>query len=56
MKKQMKGIALILFGILLNVVSVAVSDFLPSDYSLLPCVFGIAVGAFGVGLVFSDQT
>lgn len=56
MKKQMNGIALILLGILLNVVSVALSGYLPGDYALLPCVFGIAAGAFGAALVFSGNS
>lgn len=55
MRKQLKGLALILFGILLNVVSVVLSGFLPGEYPLIPCVLGIAAGIFGAAITFSDQ-
>lgn len=55
MRKQLKGLALILFGILLGITGVVLSGFLPGEYPMIPCVFGIAVGILGVAVTFSDK-
>lgn len=55
MKKQMKGLALILFGILLNTAGVVFAGLYPGEYPMIPCVVGIAVGIFGVAVVFTDK-
>lgn len=50
MKRQLQGIALILFGILLALFSVVLAPNLQGDYDIIPCVLG---GIFGVvGLIF----
>ena len=50
MKRQLQGIALILFGILLALFRVILAPNVQGDYDLLPCVGG---GIFGVvGLIF----
>jgi len=50
MKRQLQGIALILFGILLALFSVILAPGLQGDYDMLPCLLG---GIFGVaGLIF----
>lgn len=55
MRRQIKGIAVILFGILLNITGAVMSCFLPGEYPMIPCILGIAVGMFGVAIVFSDK-
>ena len=50
MKRQLQGIALILFGILLALFSVVLATNVQGDYDVLPCILG---GIFGVvGLIF----
>ena len=56
MKEQLQGIALILFGILLNGASAALFHCLPGEYPLIPCLFGIAIGLGGIFRVFSRES
>ena len=56
MKKQLQGIALILFGILLNTTSVPFATILPDEYALIPCLFGFGVGLIGVFAVFNNSS
>ena len=53
MRKQLKGIALILFGIMLNVTALVLAPYLPDEYPIIPCLLGIAIGLIGVFAVFS---
>ena len=54
MKKQFRGIALLLFGILLAITSIPMENFMPGEYYMLPCLIGVVVGVVGVvGVVFA---
>lgn len=55
MKKQFRGIALLLFGILLAITSIPMENFMPGEYYMLPCLIGVVVGVVGVVYVFSNE-
>ncbi len=52
MKRQLQGIALILFGILLALFSVILAPNVQGDYDVLPCVLGGILGVIGLIIVF----
>ena len=52
MKYQMRGIAMLLFGILLSVASIPVAN---SDAFGLLWIAGIAIGVFGLILTFVTE-
>jgi len=52
MKRQLQGIALILFGILLALFSVVLAPNVQGDYDVLPCVLGGIFGVVGLFFVF----
>ena len=55
MKKQLKGIALILFGILLAIVSVATEPFSAGETYMIWCVAGGICGIAGLAMVFTKE-
>lgn len=55
MRKQIKGIALILLGILFNVAGVGLSCILPGEYPAIPCVIGLVIGLFGTAVVYTNK-
>lgn len=52
MRRQLQGIALILFGILLALFSVILAPNVQGDYDILPCVLGGILGIIGLVFVF----
>lgn len=52
MKRQLQGIALILFGILLALFSVVLAPNVQGDYDVLPCILGGILGVVGLIFVF----
>ena len=52
MKRQLQGIALILFGVLLAVFGVVLAPNVQGDYDVLPGILGIIVGVIGLFFVF----
>lgn len=55
MRKQLKGIALILFGILLAVVSVASEPFSAGETYIIWSVVGGVCGIAGLVMVFAKE-
>ena len=55
MNKQFRGIALLLFGILLAITSIPMENFMPGEYYMLPCLIGVGVGVVGVAHAFSNE-
>ena len=55
MRKQLKGIALILFGILLAIVSVATEPFSAGETYMLWSVAGGVCGIAGLTMVFTKE-
>lgn len=55
MKKQLRGIALILFGILLAIIGVADELFSAGDYLMILCIAGVACGIVGVIMTFLKE-
>lgn len=55
MKRQLRGIALILLGILLTITSIPMENFIPGEYYMFPCLIGILIGTFGALYVFSRE-
>ena len=55
MKKQFRGIALLLFGMLLAITSSPMESFMPGEYYMLPCLIGAVVGVVGLVYAFSDE-
>ncbi len=48
MEKQLKGIGLILFGILLILVSIAIEPFFGGGSYMIPCIAGGICGIAGI--------
>lgn len=55
MKEQLKGIAIILFGLLLTVASIPMDKIWPGDFWMLFCIAGIFVGAAGLFMALSKR-
>ena len=55
MKKQLRGIALILFGILLAIVSVATEPFSAGETYMIWCIVGGVCGIAGLSMVFAKE-
>ena len=55
MKKQLKGIALILFGILLAIVSVATEPFSAGETYMIWCLAGGVCGIAGLVMAFTKE-
>lgn len=55
MRKQLKGIALILFGILLAIVSVATEPFSAGESYMIWSVVGGVCGIVGLVMVFAKE-
>lgn len=55
MKKQLRGIALILFGILLAIVSVATESFFPGETYMICCIAGGVCGIAGLVMAFAKE-
>lgn len=55
MKKQIKGLALILFGILLAIVSVATEPFSAGETYMIWCIAGIVCGIAGIVMTFMKE-
>ena len=54
MKKQLKGIALILFGMLLVIVISVVIDYI-NEYNIIWSVAGVVCGIAGLTMVFTKE-
>ena len=55
MRKQLKGMALLLFGILLAITGVATEPFSVGENYMLWCVVGIICGIVGIVMVFAKE-
>ena len=55
MKKQLRGIALILFGILLAIVSVAIEPFSAGETYMIWCLAGGVCGIAGLVMAFAKD-
>ena len=55
MKKQLRGIALILFGILLAIIGLADELFFPGDYLVILLIAGVACGIAGIVMTFLKE-
>jgi len=55
MKKQLRGIALILFGILLAIIGVADELFSAGDYLMILCIAGVVCGMVGIVMAFLKE-
>ena len=55
MKKQLRGIALILFGILLAIIGVADVLFSAGHYYMILCIAGTACGIVGIIMTFLEE-
>ena len=55
MKKQLRGIALILFGILLAVIGIVDELFSAGDYYMILCIAGVVCGIVGVIMTFVKE-
>lgn len=55
MKKQLKGIALILFGILLAIIGVADELFSAGDFLMILCCAGVVCGIVGIIMAFQKE-
>ena len=55
MKKQLRGIALILFGILLAIIGVADELFSAGDYLMILCIAGVVCGIIGIVMTFLKE-
>ena len=55
MKKQLRGIALILFGILLAIIGVADVSFSAGDHYMILCITGTACGIAGIIMTFLEE-
>lgn len=55
MKKQLRGIALILFGILLAIVSVATEPFSAGETYMIWSIVGGVCGVAGLVMTFSKE-
>ena len=55
MKKQLRGIALILFGILLAIIGIVDELFSAGDYYMLLCIVGVVCGIVGVIMTFLKE-
>ena len=55
MKKQLKGITLLLFGIIVSLFGISASSVLQGDSDLLVSLLGILIGGGGLVLVFSPD-
>lgn len=55
MKKQIQGIALILFGILLTNFGGMTGELFSGDYNFLFCLLGVIIGGVGLFFVFLNK-
>ena len=55
MKNQLRGIALILFGILLAIVGLADELFSAGDYLMILCIAGVVCGIGGIIMTFLKE-
>ena len=55
MNRQLKGIALLLFGIILAILSLVLAPTLQGDYDMFPAIFGCLFGVAGLVLVFTKD-
>ena len=55
MKKQLRGIALILFRILLAIIGIVDELFSAGDYYMLLCIVGVVCGIVGVIMTFLKE-
>ena len=55
MNRQLKGIALLLFGIILAILSLVLAPTLQGDYDVFPAIFGCIFGVAGLVLVFTKD-
>ncbi|MBQ2377372.1 MAG: hypothetical protein IJE62_08470 [Clostridia bacterium] len=55
MKKQLRGIALILFGILLAIIGIVDELFSAGNYYMLLCIVGVVCGIVGVIMTFLKE-
>ena len=55
MKKQLRGIALILFGILLAIIGLADELFSAGDYLMILLIAGVACGIAGIVMAFLKE-
>ena len=55
MKKQLKGIALILFGILLAIVGFADELFSAGDFYMILCIAGVICGIVSIVMAFAKE-
>ena len=55
MNRQLKGIALLLFGIILAILSLVLAPTLQGDYDIFPAIFGCIFGVAGLALVFTKD-
>ena len=55
MRKQLKGMALLLFGNLLAITSVATEPFSVGETYMLWCIVGIICGIVGIVMVFAKE-
>lgn len=53
MKRLLKGIAIILFGLVLTTASIPMDKIWPGDYWMLFCVAGVITGAVGLYIALS---
>lgn len=55
MKKQLRGIALILFGILLAIIGIADELFSAGNFLMFLCIAGVLCGIIGVIMTFIKE-
>ncbi len=55
MNRQLKGIALLLFGIILAILSLVLAPTLQGDYDVFPAILGCISGIAGLALVFTKD-
>ena len=55
MKRQLRGIALILFGILLAIIGVADELISAGDYCMILCIAGVVCGIVGIIMAFLKE-
>lgn len=55
MKRQLRGIALILFGILLAIIGVADELISAGDYCMILCIAGVVCGIVGIIMTFLKE-
>lgn len=55
MKKQLRGIALILFGILLAIIGIADELFSAGNFLMILCIAGVVCGIAGIIMTFTKE-